>query len=86
MEKRIAKFSGAVSLKRQENERYGQTVGTIKVFEATYDTENEAILAKLPSYNGFIIMDKDLALQSIVKDEHGKEKLLLQVAIWDKTQ
>jgi hypothetical protein len=33
-----ATYSGAVSLKREKDQRYGTTIGTMKLYKARYDS------------------------------------------------
>lgn len=83
MEKSNPIYSGAINLKPQKNERRGATIGTLKLYEAKYTTDDDAKLSKLPVFNGYIIMSKDDALQAVVKGADGTEKLFFQVAIWE---
>ena len=52
-EKRTPIFSGAVQLKPKANQRWGKTVGTIKLFENEKWDGNP----KHPSMNGYIIIN-----------------------------
>jgi hypothetical protein len=52
-EKRTPIYSGAVQLKPVGNERWGKTVGTLKLFEKeNYDGDD-----KHPSMDGYIIIN-----------------------------
>jgi len=78
-------YSGAVSLKREKDQRYGTTIGTMKLYKARYgDTVTPEQLQKLPKYNGFIIMDSKLAQDTTVegKGTDKKTKILVNVAVW----
>jgi hypothetical protein len=84
-QKPTATYSGAVSLKREKDQRYGTTIGTMKLFKALYDQRvTPEQLEKLPKYQGFIIMDAKLAQDSIVegKGSDKAKKILVNVAVW----
>lgn len=76
-------YSGAVSLKATGNQRYGDTIGTLKLYETSYDTDDKSILEKLPTHNGFIIMDAEAAQKSVVTGTDGTVKILVNVAVWN---
>jgi hypothetical protein len=51
--KRTALYSGAVQLKPSKNQRWGKTIGTLKLFEnEKYDGEENH-----PTMNGYIIIN-----------------------------
>jgi hypothetical protein len=78
-------FSGAVSLKREKDQRYGTTIGTMKLYRAKYNGDlSPEQQAKLPKFNGFIIIDAQLAQDAIVegKGKDKKNKILVNVAVW----
>lgn len=84
-EKRKPAISCAVSLKPQGNERYGETIGTLKLYPAKYNGDlTPEQLAKLPKYTGFVIIDEKLAQDAIVdgRGEGKSKKILLNVAGW----
>jgi hypothetical protein len=84
MSKQEATFSGAVSLKREQNQRYGTTIGTMKLYKAHYPNATPEQIEKLPKFNGYVIMDAELAQDSIVKGKgtDKKNKILVNVAVW----
>jgi hypothetical protein len=84
MSKQEAAYSGAVSLKREKDQRYGTTIGTMKLYKAHYDNATPEQIKKLPIFNGYIIMDAEQAQDALVegKGTDKKQKILVNVAVW----
>jgi hypothetical protein len=84
MEKQDPTFSGAVSLKREKDQRYGTTIGTMKLYKKHYNDATPEQIAKLPKFQGFIIIDAEQAQDAIVKGKgtDKKNKILVNVAVW----
>jgi len=79
MEKTEPVFSGAINLPpANKNERRGQTIGTLKLYNSQADLEK---YPNLPQFNGFIIVEYD-KLKPKVKD--GKKIAYCQIAVWEK--
>lgn len=70
MEKSNPILSGAINLPAKDNEKYGKTVGTLKLYAAK--NENP----KLPIMNGYIIINEGTT---------DETKQYFQVALWKAT-
>jgi hypothetical protein len=62
-------YSGAINIPAQANEKFGKTVGTLKLY-ASRNTENP----KLPVMNGYVIINTT---------GKEKDKQYFQVAVWE---
>jgi hypothetical protein len=83
MQKTEPVLSGAVNLPpTNNNERRGATVGTLKLYKTQYDNASEENLTKLPTHQGFIIIEAKNV--KATKNTKGELIYYLQVAAWSQ--
>jgi hypothetical protein len=66
-------YSGAINIPAQANEKFGKTVGTLKLYKNHKHEEN----GKLPTFNGYVILNET---------GQKSDKKYFQVAVWEAAE
>jgi hypothetical protein len=78
MEKSKIELSGAVQTAPEQNQRWGETIGTIKIYEEQAPTND-----KMPVRRGYIIISQQDVAKIKYKEYKGKQVAYLPIALWD---